>query len=461
MANFRTESDSLGEKKIPEIVYYGINTARSLENFNFSDLTFPSDFIKAVCYIKIACAKANIYLGYLDNKKGEAILKACSEIISGKFSDQFKIDIFQAGSGTSTNMNVNEVIANRADELLGKDKGSRYVHPNDDVNKGQSTNDVFPSAIRIACVLKIPKLLKSLQDLEKTLKVKAVEFKEVIKSGRTHLQDAVPITLGQEFLAYSSAIKKDIERFGKLEKISLLPIGGNAIGTGLNTNPKFRNMVIGHLNKITTNKFLAAENGIEAVQFMTDFVELSSILRLITIDLNKIANDLRLMSSGPKTGFNEIILPAIGEGSSIMPGKINPFICEAVNMACFKVIGNDTTISLCAQSGELELNVKMPLLAYSLLESIELLINTVKTFDEKCINGIKANIETCRRNFENSPSLATVLNPYLGYDKSASLVKESLKTGKTIRQLALEKRLLTKEKLDKILDPKKLTGPNL
>jgi len=360
-------------------------------------------------------------------------------------------------------MNVNEVIANRASEHLGKEKGDRtLVHPNDDVNKGQSTNNIIPSSIRVASTILLEDLITNLTLLRDSFLKKSETFSSVLKSGRTHLQDAVPITLGQEFHAYATAINKNILRLDDSKKfLKILGVGGNAVGTGINTHKNFRDKIIKHLNKETKIDFKVTNDGIESTQFLTDIAALSSILKLIAIDLNKIANDLRLLSSGPKTGFNEINLPAVEPGSSIMPGKINPSICEMINMVSYQVMGNDNTITMCCTAGNLEINTKMPMIGHNILESIEILSSATKTFSKKCVEGITANREQCLWYVENSAALATALNPHLGYDKVSFLVKDSLKQNKSVKELVLEKKLMTKKELDKILDPKKLTQPNL
>ncbi len=459
---FRSEKDSLGVKKVPAEAYYGVHTQRSIENFKISWKRFPRSFIKAACRLKKACAQANSEMKLLDARKAKAVARACDEIIKGKLTEQFPLDIFQAGSGTSTNMNINEVIANRANELLGKKKGSKFVHANDDVNKGQSTNNVIPSSARVALVENSAELLENISLLIKELKIKGKEFSGVLKSGRTHLQDAVPITLGQEFNAYAFALEK--RRSGveeTLAKLRFLGIGGNAVGTGLNTFPAFRAKIIRNLNRNSKQKFLQAQNGVEATQFLTDIAAFSSALKLFAIDLNKISNDLRLLSSGPRTGFGEITLPAVEPGSSIMPGKINPSIAEATNMACIQVMGNDAAISIACAAGQLELNTHMPLIAFNAIESEEMLSNATRTFALKCVKGIKADREKCLWYVENSAALGTALNPVLGYDKVAELVKESLRKNKSIKQLVLEKKLLSKKDADFYLNPKNLTRPNL
>ncbi len=460
---YRKEKDSMGELNVPKDAYFGVHTQRSIQNLNISRIKWHPEIIKAIAKIKAACAKANHDLGSLPKDKAEAIVKACEEILQGMFADQFPLDIFQAGSGTSTNMNVNEVIANRAAELMGHGKGDRgAVHPNDDVNKGESTNNVIPSAIRLASLTLSKDLESSLFLLESALMKKSEEFSDVLKSARTHLQDAVPITLGQEFHAYATAIRKHRKRLKEANLyMSELGIGGNAVGTGLNTYPEFRMGIIRHLGQLTGMEVQAASDGIEATQFLTDIAGLSAAIKLAAIDVNKIANDLRLLSSGPKTGLKEIDLPAVEPGSSIMPGKINPSIAEAVNMACHQVIGNDSAITLSCASGNLDLNTHMPIIGHNILESIEIFSGACRTLAEKCISGITVNKEKCRYYVENSMALATALNPYLGYDRAASLVKESLQTGETIKELVLKKGLLKKEMLDEILNPASLTKPNL
>ena len=462
--DFRIEKDLLGKKRVPKDAYYGIHTVRSIENFKISRLRAQPELIRAIVFIKKACAKANLKLRLLDYKKAKAIINACDDIINGKIDfGEFPLDIFQSGSGTSLNMNVNEVIANRAIEILGGKRGDKTcIHPNDDVNKGQSTNNVIPSSIKIASYMLLIELIKSVNNLKEALRRKEKEFKDVIKSARTHLQDAVPITLGQEFGAYATAISKDIVRL-RMTKESLisLGIGGNAVGTGLNTYSDFRRLIIKYLNSIVKLDFKVSKDGIETTQFLTDLAYLSSNLKLLAIDLNKICNDLRLLSSGPKTGLNEIILPAVEPGSSIMPGKINPSICEAVNMVCYQVMGNDLTITCASGAGQLDLNTHIPVIGYNLIESLQILNKGISRLTERCIKGIKANKKQCRYYAEHSLGLITALSPVVGYDKAADIVKEVLKTKKTIREVIIEKGYLTEEEVRKYLDLKSLTGPNL
>ncbi|HZX20355.1 MAG TPA: aspartate ammonia-lyase [archaeon] len=458
---FRTEKDSLGTKKVPKNAYYGVHTQRSIENFSISQ-KLPIELIYSSVKIKKACAKANSELNDLDAKKAKAIQKACDEILRGKFDAEFPLGIFQAGSGTSTNMNVNEVIANRASEILGKEKGSKFVHANDDVNKGQSTNNEFPSAIRVTATEQGVLLLRNLDSLERELGKKGKQFSKILKSGRTHLQDAVPITLGQEFDAYAFALRKHSKRIkSALENVKELGVGGTAVGTGLNTRKGFREKIVKHLNADTKLGFRVTKNGVEATQFLTDIGTLSSAVKNLAVDLNKISNDLRLLSSGPKTGFNEINLPAVEPGSSIMPGKVNPSISEAMNMACIKTMGNDYAITIACSAGQLELNTHMPLIGANMLDSLEIMKNAMKDFSEKCVKGITANKEQMKYYVEHSAALGTALNPLIGYDKVAELVKESLRENKSIKELVLEKKLLSKKEVEKYLNPQNLTKPNL
>lgn len=459
----RIEKDSLGELTVPANALYGVHTQRSLHNFQISGRRLHPAQIKALAQIKQACAEANMELGSLDKKKGKAIVETCKEIAAGLHHEAIPLDIFQAGSGTSSNMNVNEVIANRAAELLGGKRGDRgFVHPNDDVNKGQSTNNVFPSSIRVAALDLSAGLLASLKVLVSSLEKKARQFKRIVKSGRTHLQDAVPVTLGQAFQAHASALRKDMERIRDTGKfLRALGVGGNAVGTGLNTYPEFRPLIMKHLSKITGRKFEVPVDPIETTQYLTDMAHLSAVARLTAIDTGKLCNDLRLLVSGPNTGLNEISLPPVEPGSSIMPGKINPSICEAVNMTCLQVIGNDGAVSAAAAAGQLELNTHMPVLGWNLLDSLDILAQACRHLATKCVDGITANAERCRWYVENSPSIATALNPYIGYDKAAGVVKESLKTKKPIPQVILEMGYLTPSQLKVVLDPAAMTQPNL
>lgn len=457
----RIEKDSLGELEVPAEAYYGVHTCRSLHNFNAAGEPIPLEMIHGMAKLKWACARANAALGLLPSDKLDAIARACQRILGGEFTDQFPVDCFQAGSGTSSNMNVNEVIANIANEVLGGKRGDRgLVHPNDDVNKGQSTNNIFPSGIRVACVDLTDVLLPALQGLIDALNSKGDEFADVIRSGRTHLQDAVPETLGQAFHAWAHALVKDIRRIeAARDRLLEIGAGGNAIGTGVNTKKAFRPEIAKAMGEITHKAYRVAENGIEITQFLTDMADMSSALRLTAVDIAKCCNDLRLLCSGPNTGLAEVVLPAVEPGSSIMPGKINPSICEASNMACLQVMGNDHAVQLAASAGQLELNTHMPVTGLNLVKSFRILQRTAVMLAEKCIGGITANRERCYHYFETSGGLGTILNPVLGYDKVSALVKESLKNKKTAREMVIEKGIMSGEEFDQLV--KNCTGPNL
>jgi len=457
----RIEKDSMGQKQIPETAWYGIHTSRSLDNFDTAGEALPLAIVHAIVQLKAACAAANQRLGLLEKERSQAIQGACEQILAGKYNDQFPIDIFQAGSGTSSHMNVNEVIANLASVEMGGKVGDRNtVHPNDHVNKGQSTNNVFPSAIRLACLQLHQGLQGALERLVSAFEDKAKEFAAVAKSGRTHLQDAVPVTLGQEFGAYARALQKDGARVASAaDTLREIGVGGNAVGTGINTRPAFRKTIVQALNDATGFSFTVAENGIEITQFMSDMGQVSAALRLLALDLLKITNDLRLLASGPNTGLGEIRLPAVEPGSSIMPGKINPSICEAANMACIQVVGCDAAIAMACGMGQLELNTHMPLIGANLVKAFNILIRTSRMLEKKCIRGIQADEQRCRSNFENSAGLATLLNPAIGYDRVAALVKEGLSSGKNLKTLVLEKKLMTEPELDRLLS--KAFEPNL
>lgn len=449
----RIEKDTLGWKELPDELYYGIQTARALENFPISGLKAHPKFVEATVLIKKAAALANIVLGELDPKLGNAIVQAADEVLSGKFRDQLVVDVFQAGAGTSHNMNVNEVLTNRAIEILGGNKGDySMVHPNDHVNMAQSTNDVFPTAMRLATLTLLGELLPELEALEKAFQKKAEEFVHILKAGRTHMQDAVPISLGQEFRAYSTALRKSLKRIETASNsLKELGIGGTAVGTGINTHPLYRKEVIARLRELTGLDVYGTDDLVETTQSMAPFAEISGSLKELALELIRIANDLRLLSSGPKTGFAEITLPAVQPGSSIMPGKVNPVMAEVLNMVAFQVLGNDLTISLACQAGQLELNVMMPVIIYNVLQSIDILKNVVKVFRERCVEGIRANEEKCRQYLEQSIGLATILNRYIGYEAAAQVAKESLEKGKSIREIVLERNILTQEEWDKIL----------
>lgn len=455
----RVEMDSLGNKEVPPDAYYGIQTVRALENFPISGLRQFSEFIIATAMIKNAAAITNMEVGKLDSRRGNAITKAAGEIIKGRLHDQFVVDVFQAGAGTSHNMNTNEVIANRAIEILGGKKGDySVIHPNDHVNMSQSTNDVFPTAMRIAAVYAIDKMLDVLKGLSRALHKKGREFEKVIKSGRTHLQDAVPIRLGQEFKAYGIIVDNVTEEIRHARgRLLILGIGGSAVGTGLNTHPQYQKKIIRHLREITGLRLVGSDNLIASMQSMGDFVCLSGTLRLLATELIKIANDLRLMSSGPLTGLSEIHLPAVQPGSSIMPGKVNPVMAEVLNMTAFQVIGSDTVITLASQAGQLELNVMMPVINYNIQQSVNLLTNVLKVFTERCVMGIKANEVRCREYAEKSPGIAAILNQVIGYENAAMIAKEAVSSGRSIRDLVVEKRIMSSREADEILDPLDMT----
>jgi fumarate hydratase class II len=454
--NYRIEKDSLGEIEIENDKLYGVQTARALENFKISTLKMPLDFIKAVAIIKMAAATVNIALGLLDEKIGDAIIKAASEIIGGNYSDQFPIDVYQTGSGTSTNMNVNEVIANRACELLGGQRGDKTLcHPNDHVNKGQSSNDVIPSAIHISTALKVEGvLLPALNKLMNLLYERAEEFKNIIKIGRTHLMDATPITLGQEFSAYGRQIELSIERIkNTLSFIYELPLGGTAVGTGINTHKEFGERAIKEISSITGINFRQAKNLFEELSSNDGIVFFSGALNTLACSIMKISNDLRLLNSGPRCGFAEITLPALQPGSSIMPGKVNPVIPEAAIQVAATVMGLHNTISIAGSSGLLELNVMMPLIGYNILFMIDILSNTVTHLNDKCIAKLKPNIERCKDYVSWSMALVTPLAAKIGYDKSAEIAYEAYTKNKKIKDLVIEKGILTPEEAEKLLDP--------
>jgi fumarate hydratase, class II len=458
--DFRLESDTMGQVKVPSSAYYGATTVRGIENFPISGLRFQTGFIEALALVKLAAAKANMQLNLLDRIKGDAIVSAAKEIMNGSLYEQFVLDIFQTGSGTMTNINMNEVIANRANELLGGKRGDKkLVHPNDHVNMCQSTNDVFPTAIHVSAVQAIQaKLLPSLKILEATLNRKAAEFEEVVKAGRTHLQDAVPVTLGQEFSGYASMIKHGIHRAEHARDVLLeLPLGGTAVGTGLNADPQYAEMAVKEISNLTGLGFRKADNTFESMQGKDASVEASGQLKTIAVSLMKITNDLRLLNSGPRSGLGEIDMPATEPGSSIMPGKVNPVIPEALNLVAAQVIGNDAAITTCGAFGQLELNIMMPVIAYDLLQSIEILASGSKVLAEKCVAGITADRKRCFDYADRSLMVVTATTPHIGYDNAAKVAKKAMAENKSIREVILEEKLLPKEKLDAVLDLKKMT----
>jgi len=456
----RQEHDLLGKREVPDEYYYGVQTLRALENFNISGISlthFPV-LINALAMVKMACARANLELGQLSKPVADAIVQACGDIINGKFHTQFVVDMIQGGAGTSTNMNANEVIANRALEILGHSRGDyKYCHPNNHVNLSQSTNDAYPTALKIALIYSNRMLLADLNKLKASFRAKAEEFADVIKMGRTQLQDAVPMTLGQEFESYAVTLGEEIDRLTENAKLFLeVNMGGTAIGTGINADPEFSGKVIKHLRDTTGLDVTLAGNLVEATQDTGAFVMYSSAIKRLAVKLSKISNDLRLLSSGPRAGINEINLPPMQPGSSIMPGKVNPVIPEVVNQIAFKVIGNDLTVTLAAEAGQLELNVMEPVMAQSIFESIEMLKNGMATLKHRCVDGITANKEHCRRMVQNSIGLVTALNPVLGYEACSSLAKEALETDRSVYELVLEKKLLSKDELDELLAPENM-----
>ena len=461
--DFRLEQDLLGKKNIDNCTYSGINTARALENFDLNGKTVNLNLVKEIALIKKAAAMTNKNLKLLTPEKADAIIKASEEIIEGKFDDEFKISAFQGGAGTSTNMNVNEVIANRAIELLGGNKGDyNLVHPLNHVNMSQSTNDVYPSALRIAAIRLIRKLSNSLSSLQEALQMKENEFSDIIKLGRTQLMDALPMTVGQGFGAYSKAIERDRWRIYKVEeRLRQINLGGTAIGTGLNATNKYVFMLTDIIQELTGLGIARSDYPMDITQNCDIFVETSGLLKSCSVNLIKISNDLRLLNSGPRGGIGELILPNMQAGSTIMPGKINPVIPEMVAQVSLRVIANDSAITMASSMGQLELNAFTPLIAESLLESLELLDRSVMIFKEKCITGFKVNKDRCLENLEKSLVSATALVPHLGYDKASSISKKALATGKTIREILLEEQILPEEIIDKILSPSELIRTNI
>ena len=462
-AEFRIERDSMGEVRVPKQAYYGAQTQRAVENFPISGIGFPPRFIRALAIIKHAAASANQELGLLDSKIADVIRAAASEVIDGKLDKEFVVDIFQTGSGTSTNMNANEVIANRALELLDKERGSKEVHPNDHVNMSQSSNDVIPTAIHVSALEAIQtELLPALQGLHQALTAKATEFDPIVKIGRTHLADATPIRLGQEFSGYARQIELSIERVGAAASgLEELALGGTAVGTGINTHPEFPSRTIKKISQMTELPFREAKNHFEAQAAKDAVVQVSGSLKTLAVSLTKIANDLRWLSSGPRCGIGEIGLPDTQPGSSIMPGKVNPVMCESVLQVAAHVIGCDATITICGQAGNFELNVMMPVMALRLLEAITFSATVVNAFTEKCVVGIEANNERCEEMIEKSLAMVTALAPLIGYDAAAKIAKESYATGKTVREVALAHKVLPPDQLAKILDPWRMTEPGI
>ncbi|MBI3016180.1 MAG: class II fumarate hydratase [Candidatus Tectomicrobia bacterium] len=464
MDGVRVETDSLGPVSVPAAAYYGAQTQRAVDNFPISGLRFPRRFIRALGLLKRGCAQINLESGGLDEKTAAAILQAAGEVAEGKFDEQFVVDIFQTGSGTSTNMNANEVIANRAIELLGGEVGSKKpVHPNDHVNMGQSSNDVIPTAIHVAALEAIERdLLPALAEMRDALEEKSRAFDSIVKIGRTHLQDAVPVRLGQEFGGYAAMIREGIRRVHSCrEGLRELALGGTAVGTGLNAEPGFSEAVIARISEDTRIVFRQAANLFEALGARDAVVEASGALKCVGCSLMKIANDIRWLGSGPRCGIGEILIPDLQPGSSIMPGKVNPVMPEMLTMVAAQVIGNDAAITIGGQGGNFELNVYMPVMGYNLLQSIELLARGTRTFTSRCIRGLEANRQRCEEMVEKSLAMCTALAPRIGYDAAAAIAKEAYTSGRTVREVAREKRVLPEDELNAVLDPRRMTEPGI
>ncbi|WP_291097834.1 MULTISPECIES: aspartate ammonia-lyase [unclassified Empedobacter] len=465
MNKMRTESDLLGELQIPETAYYGVQTQRAINNFKISNnyLSHYPEFVKALGVVKLGAAQANHELGILSKELFDAISFASNELIAGKYTEQFPIDMIQGGAGTSTNMNANEVIANIALEYLGKQKGEyQFCSPNDHVNLSQSTNDAYPSALKLALFNMNKPLVEALTSLYEALDKKGKQFGNVIKMGRTQLQDAVPMTLGQEFEGFSNTLHKEVDNLNRIAaELLVINMGATAIGTGLNAVPGYAQLCTTKIAEIMNEDVSLADNLVEATSDTSSFVDYSSALKRLCVKLSKICNDLRLLTSGPRTGLFEINLPPKQPGSSIMPGKVNPVIPEVVNQVCFKVIGNDLSITMAAEAGQLQLNVMEPIIGFSIMESIQYLTNAMNTLRVECVDGITANAEHLKNEVQNSIGIVTALNPYIGYKASTKIAKEALETGGSVYQLVLDHGLLSKERLDEILDPKNMLGPHV
>lgn len=460
---FRRERDLLGDREVPRDVYYGIQTARALDNFPITGYMPHREMIFALAHVKKAAAQANVRVGRLAPTIGNAIAAACDEILAGELLDHFVVDVIQGGAGTSYNMNANEVIANRAIEILGGRRGDyMLVSPNTHVNMAQSTNDVFPTAIKIASLKLAEALLNSITDLRQALRGKEQEFDDIIKMGRTHLQDAVPIRLGQEFGAYAAAIDRDIKRISQaLRGLESINMGATAVGTGLNADMAYIDAVTEVLACNTSLPLVKAYNLVDATQNTDVYVALSGALKVLAVNLSKMANDLRLLASGPRCGFNEINLPAMQPGSSIMPGKVNPVMAEVVNQVAFQVVGNDLTITLASEAGQLELNVMEPVMTFNLLQSLDILSNVISVFANKCVRGITANVRRCRQMVEQSVGIITAINPHVGYETASVVAREAIITGRPVREIVLEQGILTEEELDVILNPQEMTRPGI
>ncbi|MGN4769770.1 aspartate ammonia-lyase [Bacillus cereus group sp. MYBK216-2] len=461
--DIRIEKDFLGEKEVPSAAYYGVQTLRAVENFPITGYRIHPSLITAMAIVKKAAALANIDTGYLAKDIGHEIAEAAQEIVDGKFHDQFIVDPIQGGAGTSINMNTNEVIANRALERMGYEKGAyAKISPNTHVNMAQSTNDAFPTGIHIATLMMLEKLLITMEELHSAFRKKAKEFDHVIKMGRTHLQDAVPIRLGQEFEAYSRVLARDIKRIKQSRQhLYEVNMGATAVGTGLNANPTYIEQVVKHLRTFSGLPLVGAEHLVDATQNTDAYTEVSAALKVCMMNMSKIANDLRIMASGPRVGLAEIQLPARQPGSSIMPGKVNPVMAEVINQVAFQVIGNDHTICLASEAGQLELNVMEPVLVFNLIQSISIMNNGFRVFREYCIEGITANEELLKRYVEKSVGIITAVNPHIGYEAASRIAREAIETGKSVRELCLEHGVLTEEELDIILDPFEMTHPEI
>lgn len=460
---FRIEKDSLGEKEVPVEAYYGIQTLRAIENFPITGYRIEEGLIKALGIVKKCSALANAEIGQLDRKIADVIVKASEEVAEGAWSEQFIIDPIQGGAGTSINMNANEVIANRALEMLGEKKGTyNVISPNTHVNMAQSTNDAFPTAMHLSSLTGLDNLLEVMEALHKEFLNKAAEFDEVIKMGRTHLQDAVPIRLGQEFKAYANVLGRDIKRIGEAkEHLYAVNMGATAVGTGLNADPVYIEKVVKYLAQYSNHPITGVEDLVDGTQNTDCYIEASSALKICMLNMSKIANDLRMMASGPRCGFGEINLPARQPGSSIMPGKVNPVMAEVLNQSAFQVVGNDVTICMASEAGQFELNVMEPVIIFNLLQSIKIMTNVLNVFREYCVSGITANKERLENYVSNSVGIITAINPHVGYEVAAGIAKEAISTGRPVREIVLEKQVLTEAELDSILDPFKMTAPGI
>ena len=460
MTDIRIEVDSLGEIEVPADALFGAQTMRAVHNFPITGLKPYRAFVWSMAVVKQAAALVHMDLGLLDQERGQAIVQAAQEVIDGRWDGQFVVDPFQAGAGTSHNMNTNEVVANRANQILGHrlDESDKPVHPNDHVNMGQSTNDTIPTAIRLGCLWRLDELTDQVYGLAAALRDKAVEFDDVVKSGRTHLQDAVPVRLGQEFGAYARAVERDAERIQRAaEGLRRLGIGGTATGSGLNAHPEYHARMVAKLSERTGLKLYESDDLFESMQSMADAVDFSAAMRTLAVTLDRVANDFRLLSSGPATGLDEIHLPAVQPGSSIMPGKVNPVLAEMLNMASFHVMGNDLTVMMAGQAGQLELNVMMPIIAHNLFEMMQVLIGAIRAFTEKCVVGVQANPQKAGGWLAKNAILVTALNPVIGYLKGAEVAKEAMATNRTIKEVVVEKGYLSAEEVDRILDARQMT----